>query len=91
MPTGILCDRREMTYKIITRRTFEERLGDRDYLIAAFNRHIEDVQNEISSDRLLTYDVAEGWGRFVNFWMSTSRRVVSRRQIRRQNFKNARA
>ena len=67
MPSGILRDRREMTYEIIARRTFEERLGDRDYLIAAFNRHIEDVQNEISSDRLLTYDVAEGWGPLCEF------------------------
>ena len=67
MPPGILRDRREMTYEIIARRTFEERLDDRGYLIAAFNRHIEDVQNEIPGDRLLTYDVAEGWDPLCDF------------------------
>lgn len=69
MPPGILRDRREMTMKSSCGGLSEERLYNRDYLIAVFNRHNEDVQSAILGGRLLTYDVSEGWGCSVNFWM----------------------
>lgn len=67
MPPGEQRDRREMTYEIIARRTFDERLDDHDHLISVFQRHAEDVQSIVSKDRLLTYDVAEGWGPLCGF------------------------
>lgn len=40
---------------------FDDRMHDRDHLINRFNEHIADVQATISDERLLTFDVREGW------------------------------
>ena len=42
-------------------RLFDHRLGDRDKVIEVFERHNETVRRTIPADRLLVYDVAQGW------------------------------
>lgn len=40
---------------------FGECIHDRDFMVENFRRHNEDVQREIRPERLLVYDVREGW------------------------------
>ena len=54
-------DRGEMAYRLIVQGRFGGRLDDKDHAIGIFNNHIEEVQQTIAPERLLTYDVAEGW------------------------------
>lgn len=51
----------EMAYDIIERRTFGERLGDAAHALAVYRAHNAEVMRTIAPDRLLVYDVAEGW------------------------------
>lgn len=51
----------EMAYDIIERRTFAEKLGDGEHALAVYRTHIADVKAAIDPERLLVYDVAEGW------------------------------
>ena len=67
MPPGMERDRRVMNYEIIAKRTFDERLDDTDYLVSAFNDHTAEVQRSIPSERLLTYDGAQGWAPLCAF------------------------
>jgi hypothetical protein len=46
---------------------FDERLTDRDHATHIFRRHIAEVQSEIPADRLLTFDVRDGWGPLSEF------------------------
>jgi len=41
--------------------TFAGNFEDKSYAIAVFNRHIQEVRQKASSDRLLVYNVKEGW------------------------------
>jgi hypothetical protein len=47
--------------------TFGSDIHDRDYMVAAFERHTEEVQRAIPRDRLLTFDVAQGWQPLCQF------------------------
>ncbi|MGH8258078.1 MAG: sulfotransferase family protein, partial [Steroidobacteraceae bacterium] len=47
--------------------TFDGRMHDRDHLISVFERHNEEVRRTIAPERLLTYDVAEGWEPLCRF------------------------
>jgi hypothetical protein len=40
---------------------FDGRVLDRAHAVEVFNRHIQTVQELVPPDRLLVYDVAEGW------------------------------
>jgi hypothetical protein len=40
---------------------FGDGIDDREYMIDAFERHTEEVKHEIPADRLLIFNVAEGW------------------------------
>jgi hypothetical protein len=57
----------EMATKVVIETMFQGRLSDRDHAISVFNRHIEDVRREIPSDRLLVFNVSEGWGPLCAF------------------------
>ena len=46
---------------------FDGRMHDRDHLIRRFNEHVAEVQNSISADRLLTYQVSQGWAPLCQF------------------------
>jgi hypothetical protein len=56
-----------MDRETIERSLFEDRLADREYMIAAFRRHIDEVQAAFPADRLLTYRVGEGWEPLCEF------------------------
>jgi hypothetical protein len=46
---------------------FHGRFEDRSYAIAVFNRHNEEVQRLVPPDRLLVYEVKQGWGPLCQF------------------------
>lgn len=60
-PPGPDKDRRDMAYELIVNQTFDGRLDDKAHAIAVYEAHIAKVQRSIAPDRLLTYNVAEGW------------------------------
>lgn len=47
--------------------TFGGKLGDREVGIAAFRKRTEDVKTALPADRVLVFDVAEGWGPLCAF------------------------
>jgi Sulfotransferase domain len=51
----------EMTDILIWDGIFGERFQDRDHAIEVFRRHVEEVTGSLPPDRLLVFDVAEGW------------------------------
>ncbi|MFV0294558.1 MAG: sulfotransferase family protein [Hyphomicrobiaceae bacterium] len=58
---GLSREQGDMAYDIIMRRTFGERVDDDAHVLDVYRRHMEKVKATISPDRLLVYDVAEGW------------------------------
>lgn len=52
---------------IIWQGTFDGRFEDRRYAIEVFERHNEEVRRRVPPDRLLVYDVREGWGPLCAF------------------------
>ena len=48
-------------------RTMEGRMTDRAYMIAHFQRHIDEVRRTIPADRLLVFDVKQGWAPLCAF------------------------
>lgn len=52
---------------LIWQQTFHGRFEDKDYAIAVFNQHIEQVKQRVPPNRLLVYNVKEGWGPLCAF------------------------
>jgi Sulfotransferase domain len=48
-------------YEHLVERPFHGRFADVDYAIGVYRAHIDAVQRAIPAERLLVYDVAEGW------------------------------
>ena len=46
---------------------FNGRMHDRDHLIARFEEHVAEIQATIAPERLLTYEVGEGWEPLCEF------------------------
>ena len=46
---------------------FGSSINDRDHMIAAFERHSAEVRRAIPSDRLLVFDVTQGWAPLCEF------------------------
>ena len=46
---------------------FERRMHDRDWVISVFNRHNAEVREVIPAERLLVYEVAQGWAPLCAF------------------------
>lgn len=57
-----------MAKKMIFEKTFDGRFEDKAYAIGVYERHNEEVQRTIPADRLLVYDVAEGWEPLCQFF-----------------------
>jgi hypothetical protein len=55
-----IADFAEMNEKVI-RRLFGSRMHDHDHVIDVYLRHNEEVRRRIPAERLLVYQVAEGW------------------------------
>jgi hypothetical protein len=47
--------------------TLEGRMHERDYMIDHFNRHVEDVKRNAPPDRLLVFEVKQGWAPLCEF------------------------
>jgi len=44
-----------------------DRIHDRDFMIAAFERHNAEVESVVPADRLLVYEVTQGWPSLCKF------------------------
>ena len=56
-----------MTEEIVWRGTFDGKFEDKHYAIEVFNRHNEEVRRRVPKDRILVYEVKEGWGPLCEF------------------------
>ena len=57
----------EMAEGIIWRCTFEGKFEDKLYALEVFERHNEEVERRVPKERLLVYEVKEGWGPLCEF------------------------
>ena len=64
---GLASDQLTMAKDLILNRTFNNKLGDKDYAIDVFKKHNDEVINTVPSERLLVFDVREGWQPLCNF------------------------
>ena len=53
--------------EIVWNDTFDGRFEDRSHAIETFHRHNEEVRRHVPPERLLVYDVKEGWGPLCDF------------------------
>ena len=53
--------------EIIWKGTFDGRFGDKPYAIGVFEGHNEEVRRRVPPERLLVYEVKEGWGPLCDF------------------------
>jgi hypothetical protein len=58
---------RRMLDRVVWDGTFRGRFADRAFAIEVFNRHNEQVRRDAPADRLLVYEVHEGWGPLCAF------------------------
>lgn len=56
-----------MINRLIWDGTFEGRFEDRDFAIRVFTDHNEDVMRKVPSDRLLVYEITQGWEPLCDF------------------------
>ena len=56
-----------MVNNLIWEGTFNGRFEDKQYAIEVFERHNEEVKGRVPKDRLLVYEVKEGWEPLCNF------------------------
>ncbi len=56
-----------MATKVILEQTFGGRVNDRRHAIAVYEQHVEEVRRTVPAERLLVYEVAEGWGPLCRF------------------------
>jgi sulfotransferase family protein len=52
---------RRMIKALIWEKTFGGRFEDKDHAIAVFEQHIEEVKQHVPPEKLLVYDVKQGW------------------------------
>jgi hypothetical protein len=56
-----------MAYRTIVAPIFDDRLSDRDHAIQVFGDHIATVKAEITPQRLLIFDLRDGWQPLCDF------------------------
>jgi Sulfotransferase domain len=64
---GFAGGRSNMVNDMIWEGTFDERFEDKAYAIEVFERHNEEVKRRVPPERLLVYDVREGWEPLCEF------------------------
>jgi hypothetical protein len=57
----------EMVRKAILGETFDNRFEDKDHALEVFKRHTQEVRDAIAAERLLVFDVREGWAPLCRF------------------------
>lgn len=58
---------RNLGTELVVKGAFDGMIDDLDHGVAMFNRHTREVQDTIPADRLLVFDVREGWGPLCAF------------------------
>ena len=53
--------------KLIWEDTFDGRFEDRDYAKSVFERHNAEVQRKVPPEKLLVYEIKDGWGPLCDF------------------------
>lgn len=56
-----------MIRKLIWETTFENRFADKDFAIEVFEKHNEDVKQSVPADKLLVYEIQQGWEPICEF------------------------
>ncbi|MBA3944141.1 MAG: sulfotransferase family protein [Herpetosiphonaceae bacterium] len=56
-----------MVTKLVWQDTFHDRFEDKAYAISVFNRHNAEVQRTVPAEKLLVYNVKEGWAPLCAF------------------------
>jgi len=64
---GVTRDRVDMAHEIVLEQVFDGRAGDRDHALNVYRAHNQAVADTISPDRLLIYDVSQGWEPLCSF------------------------
>jgi Sulfotransferase domain len=57
----------EMGHEMVAAQVFNGRISERQHATQVFKNHIADVQSEIPADRLLTFDLRDGWRPLCEF------------------------
>ena len=57
----------QMCNRLINEQVFDGRMGERAHAIEVFRAHIDEVQRTVPKDRLLTFNVKEGWAPLCAF------------------------
>lgn len=57
----------EVVASFIWGKVFQGKFEDRAYAIQIFNQHVEQVKRDVPPEKLLVYDVREGWGPLCTF------------------------
>lgn len=57
----------EMVERVIWRGTFDGRFGEREHALDVFRRHNEAVRSAVPAERLLVFEVKEGWEPLCHF------------------------
>ena len=68
--------------------TFDNRFEDRDHAIRVFQDHVREVQSTVPADRLLTYEVSQGWEPLCAFLRKPAPDVAFPRTNTRQEFRS---
>ena len=63
-PFGLIA---KVTDKLLWQGAFGGRFDDREYMLARFARHLAEVRAAIPAERLLVFDVREGWEPLCKF------------------------
>ena len=73
--------------KFIWGEYFEGRFADKSYAIDKFHQHVDNVKSAIPQDRLLVYQVKEGWGPLCKFLNEDEPPVSFPTSNKRANFR----
>jgi Sulfotransferase domain len=57
----------QMINGLIWKGTFKGRFTDKKFALEVFRRHNEDVKSKVPADRLLVYEIKQGWGPLCDF------------------------
>jgi sulfotransferase family protein len=57
----------EMAYQTVVAQIFNGRISDRQHATRVFREHIDEVRRTVASDRLLVFDLKDGWTPLCNF------------------------
>jgi len=56
-----------MIKQLIWDTTFQDRFADKDFAISVFEQHNEAVKRTVPADKLLVYEIQQGWGPLCEF------------------------